>query len=80
MTYLFLDTNSYIHFQDFEFINWGQICNDSTFIIAVTGIVIKESDKHKDSSRGKLQKRAKNIGKKINQILRNCLNLELKKA
>lgn len=73
MTYLFLDTNSYIHFQDFEFINWGQICNDSNFIIAVTGIAIREIDKHKDSSRGKLQKRAKNIGKKINQILRGKL-------
>lgn len=70
MTYLFLDTNSYIQFQDFEFINWGQICNDQDFIIAVTGIAIREIDKHKDSSRGKLQKRAKKIGKKINQVLR----------
>lgn len=77
MTYLFLDTNSYLQFQDFEFINWGQICNDHNFIIAVTGIAIREIDKHKDSSRGKLQKRAKKIGKKINQVLRGKIQSKI---
>lgn len=70
MTYLFLDTNSYIQYQDFEFIKWEEICNDKDFIIAVTCIAIREIDKHKDSSRGKLQNRAKRCSKKINQILR----------
>lgn len=74
MTYLFLDTNSYIQYQDFEFIKWEEICNDKDYIIAVTGIAIREIDKHKDSSRGKLQNRAKRCGKKINQILRGKVN------
>lgn len=74
MTYLFLDTNSYIQYQDFEFIKWEEICNDKDYIIAVTGVAIREIDKHKDSSRGKLQNRAKRCGKKINQILRGKVN------
>lgn len=77
MTYLFLDTNSYLQFQDFEFINWREICNDTDYIIAVTGIAIREIDKHKDSSRGKLQKRAKKIGKKINQVLRGKIDCKV---
>lgn len=78
MTYLFLDTNSYIQYQDFEFIKWEEICNDKDYIIAVTGIALREIDKHKDSSRGKLQNRAKRCGKKINQILRGKVNSKVK--
>lgn len=78
MTYLFLDTNSYIQYQDFEFIKWDGICNDKDYIIAVTGVALREIDKHKDSSRGKLQNRAKRCGKKINQILRGKVNSKVK--
>lgn len=42
MTYLFLDTNSYIQYQDFEYIKWKDICNDPDFIIAVTGVALRE--------------------------------------
>lgn len=70
MTYLFLDTNIFLQFQDFENIKWQDICHCQNITIVVTGIAIREIDKKKDSSRSKLRDRAKKIGKKINKILR----------
>lgn len=70
MTYLFLDTNIFLQYQDFENIKWQEICHCQDVTIVVTGIAIREIDKKKDSSRSKLRERAKKIGKKINKILR----------
>ena len=39
------------------------------FIIVVPKIVIREIDRHKDQSRGKIQKRAKSISSKFSKIL-----------
>lgn len=70
MTYIFLDTNIFLQFQDFESIKWQEICHCQDITIVVTGTAIREIDKKKDSSRSKLRERAKRIGKKINKVLR----------
>ena len=59
MKYLFLDTNIYLHYLDIEQIKWKDIIEDSDFTIVVPRVVLREIDKHKDQSRGKIQKRAK---------------------
>ena len=68
MKYLFLDTNIYLHYLDIEQIKWKDIIEDSDFTIVVPRVVLREIDKHKDQSRGKIQKRAKKNSAKFSQV------------
>ena len=54
MKYLFLDTNIFLHFQNFEQIPWGNLVDDTEFKIIVSDIVAAEIDKHMDGGRGKI--------------------------
>lgn len=65
MKYLLLDTNIYLHFKDFEQIDWATIVNDKEFAIVVPYTVIKEIDKHKDGPKSKIKNRAKTISSKF---------------
>lgn len=65
MKYIFLDTNVFFHFKDFEQIPWGELVDDTDFKIVVSDIVEGEIDKNKDSARGKVQKRAKLVSSKL---------------
>ena len=66
MKYLFLDTNVYLHYKDFEQIDWKtSVCDGEDFTIVVPPIVIREIEKQKDSNRGKIQTRAKNVSSKF---------------
>lgn len=80
MKYLFLDTNVYLHYMDFEQIDWKSlVCNGDDFTIVVPLIVIREIDKQKDSSRGKIQGRAKKTSEKFGDyFLNNKVNGEIK--
>ena len=42
MKYLLLDTNIYLHYIDFEQIDWGTIIGDKEYEIVVPYTVIKE--------------------------------------
>lgn len=68
MKYLFLDTNIFLHFINFEQIPWGNLVDDSEFKIIVSDIVAGEIDKHKDGARGKIQKKAKVISKLFGDV------------
>ena len=68
MKYLFLDTNIFLHFINFEQIPWGNLVDDSEFKIIVSDIVAGEIDKHKDGARGKIQKKAKVISKLLGDV------------
>ena len=68
MKYLFLDTNIFLHFQNFEQIPWQKLIGDADFKIIVSDIVAEEIDKHKDSARGKIQRRAKVISKLFGDV------------
>lgn len=68
MKYLFLDTNIFLHFQNFEQIPWGNLVGDVDFKIIVSDIVAGEIDKHKDGARGKIQKKAKVISKLLGDV------------
>ena len=65
MKYLLLDTNIYLHYKDFEQIDWDTIVNDKDFTIIVPYTVIKEIDKCKDGPRGKIKTRAKSVSSKF---------------
>lgn len=68
MKYLFLDTNIFLHFINFEQIPWGNLVDDTEFKIIVSDIVAGEIDKHKDGARGKIQKKAKVISKLLGDV------------
>lgn len=67
MKYLILDTNVFLHYKDFEQIDWKSIVGDDV-TICVTQVVLGEIDKHKDQSRGRIQKRAKKISSRFSEI------------
>ena len=47
MKYLFLDTNIYLHYQDFEQIQWKEVIDTTDdFTIVVVLTVQEEIDKH----------------------------------
>lgn len=67
MKYLVLDTNVYLHFKNFEQIDWKSLLQDEV-TICVPQKVLAEIDKHKDQSRGKIQKRAKALSARFYDI------------
>lgn len=65
MKYLLLDTNVYLHYIDFEQIDWAAIVGDKEYAIAVPFIVIKEIDKYKDGPKSKIKTRARAVSSKF---------------
>ena len=76
MKYLILDTNVFLHYKDFEQIDWKSIVGDDV-TICVTQVVLGEIDKHKDQSRGRIQKRAKKISSRFSEIFLQDLSSQL---
>lgn len=77
MKYLFLDTNIFLHFINFEQIPWGNLVDDTEFKIIVSDVVAGEIDKHKDGARGKIQKKAKVISKLFGDVFLGDKNLSI---
>ena len=66
MNYIVLDTNIFIHFRDFDQINWSELVgNNQDYIILIPPTVIDELDRHKYNKNQKISKRAKRILPKI---------------
>lgn len=65
MKYLLLDTNIYLHYIDFEQIDWGTIIGDKEYEIVVPYTVIKEIGKYKDGPKSKIKVRAKAVASKF---------------
>lgn len=70
MKYLFLDTNIYLHYQDFLQIPWNKVLEiDEECTVVVVPKVHAELDEKKDSAKGRIQRRAKKISSKLYDIL-----------
>jgi len=69
MNYIALDTNIFIHFKDFDQIDWKSLTsiNDS-FTIIIPPVVIDELDKHKYNKNPKISRRVKRILPKIENL------------
>ena len=70
MNYIALDTNIFIHFKDFDQIDWKSLTsiNDS-FTIIIPPVVIDELDKHKYNKNPKISRRVKRILPKIENFI-----------
>jgi hypothetical protein len=76
MTYIFLDTNIFLHFKFFIEIPWKDLVRDD-FTIVVAPIVLDEIDKHKRHVNPKISKRAKQVLTKIDGIVSKNENYPL---
>lgn len=69
MTYLFLDTNIYLHYNDYEQIKWKDHITDiGDFSIVVPEIVRQEINKQKDKAKSKIKKRATRLISRLKDI------------
>ena len=72
MKYLFLDTNIYIHYKGFENISWKDLLStEDDVTVVMTSIILREINRHKDSSKGKVKNKAWKISEKLKSILLN---------
>lgn len=67
MTYLFIDTNVFLHFAFFDEIPWSKIVGDQCRLL-VAPVVLDELDKHKRNHHAKIASRAKNVLSKMHQV------------
>lgn len=72
MTYIFIDTNIFIHFRDFEEIDWPSVSGKrGPITLLIAPIVIDELDRHKYYSNKKIANRVKKLLPRIEAILEN---------
>ena len=80
MKYLVLDTNVYLHYKDFEQIDWRTLFKDEV-TICVPQRVFEEIDKHKDQNKGKIQRKAKRLSARFSEIFLKgttaCVSVEV---
>lgn len=69
MKHLFLDTNVFLYYKDFEQIDWKSLLNfNGDFTIDIPEQVIKEIDKLKDQGKDKVKDRARKIASKFGDL------------
>lgn len=66
-TFLFLDTNIYLHFRQFDQIKWKELLNNEDFTIVVPYVVISELDKKKIDDAPRISKQARKIIKLLEE-------------
>jgi len=66
----FLDTNTFLHFQRFDTVDWPKVLGVQQVYLMLTPTVMEELDHHKDDPKNPgRQKRAKDILSKLDDIL-----------
>lgn len=72
MNFVFLDTNIFIHFQDFDSIDWKNVLNkNEDYEIVLAPSVLSELDSHKYHKNSKISRRVKRILPKIEKYILN---------
>jgi hypothetical protein len=75
---IFLDTNIFLHYRDFDHIDWLSILNIDSALIIIPTITLRELDKNKDSHpRERVRKRARKIIKKLSELFETGLQVQL---
>ncbi|MDB5230772.1 MAG: hypothetical protein JWN76_1577 [Chitinophagaceae bacterium] len=72
MNHLFLDTNIFLHFRDFDQIDWAALLNSNgPFEFMIAPAVMAELDAHKYNASKRVSRIAKKILPRIEQIIEN---------
>ena len=69
MTYLFLDTNIFLHFQAYDQLNWKNLIAADEYKIVIPRIILDELDKKKYQASPKISLRATSVLSKISAVL-----------
>lgn len=70
LTYCFLDTNVFLHFQRFGTVDWSQVLDVQQVCLMLTTTVMEELNRYKDDAKNPgRQKRAKEILSRLDEIL-----------
>jgi len=70
MHYIFLDTNIYLHFRDYEDIDWEKVTEQNgAYEFVLAPIVFSELDKHKYDKNQRLSRKAKEVVKKLDSAI-----------
>ena len=68
--YVFLDTNVYLHFRDFDQVDWPKTLGLESVCIVVAPITLAELDKFKyDQTSKRRKKRSRSITKRLNALI-----------
>jgi hypothetical protein len=75
---IFLDTNIFLHYKDFDQIDWLSILQVDSIIIIIPPVTVRELNKNKDSnSITRIRKRAGTIIKKLSKLFETDLQVQL---
>lgn len=66
--YLFLDTNTLLHYTNFDEIPWASLFKLDEVVLVITITVLNEIDTKKYDSRDSIQKRARSVSKLIDRL------------
>ncbi len=70
ITYCFLDTNVFLHFQLFDTVDWLNVLDAQNVFLMLTTTVIEELDNHKDDHKNPgRKKRAREILSRLKEVL-----------
>jgi len=70
MTYIFVDTNIFLHFRFFVEIPWGKLFSKE-YQVVLAPVVLDEIDKHQRNNNPKIATRAKKVLLRIEQLVAN---------
>ena len=63
---IFLDTNVFLHYRDFDLIDWREVVQSDAVTIVIPPVTVRELNQQKDSSpRRRVKRRAANTIKKL---------------
>ncbi len=80
-TYLFLDTNIYLHYCMFDEIDWPALVGTDSVVIVIPPVTARELNKHKDGhSVPRIKKRAGAVLRKLFELLREKDRVVVKKG
>lgn len=69
-TIVFLDTHVYLHYHDFDQIDWLKILRSESVVIVVPPVIVRELNKHKDTHYNpRIRKRAETALKKLGNLV-----------
>lgn len=68
MTFIYPDTNNFLHFRSFIEIDWTTLIGGGEYTLVISPTVVDELDKHKTNSNRKVAVKAKNAIEKLEKI------------
>ena len=70
--YVFLDTNTFLHFQWFDEIDWPKIHSSNSVTLVLAPVILSELDEKKYEASPRVRERAKSVIKRLDRYIRSA--------